>query len=279
MDSDCMWFLLGPSTRCHWVSSEKASRTHLTSHIHSWHLLRIPIPNKTSCAPGTQGGKRQTQDVSSSRHRRALWNSGRSEGVEATLLLGESTVLKSGPAPGRPQGSASVTCRGVGRCLGNAGRALPELEGAGAREDAAGGRDAVRPQAVWPGSRSGSAGTRRPERPAQLGSRPGSQHQLVAGGRRLQRQAPGPPVGPVGRAPGERACRGSGQRGFCLLLQGHCARISAHQGPTGFLLSPSPTEVHFFFSSGFSRVHTWLCNDTLPSRTPSHTLIVHSELL
>lgn len=50
-------------------------------------------------------------------------------------------------------------------------------------------RNAVRPAAGRPRGRA----------PGPVG-----QHQLVPGGRRLQRPAPGPPLGPVRRAPGER---------------------------------------------------------------------------
>lgn len=114
----------------------------------------------------------------------------------------------------RRQGCASVTCRGVGCCLGNAGARFLNRGLAGTREGAAGGRHAaVRPQTVRPGSRSGSAGTYGPRRPARRRSLPGSQHQLVPGGRRLQCQAPGSPVGSAGRAPGERAT-GLGSVGF-----------------------------------------------------------------
>ena len=46
------------------------------------------------------------------------------------------------------------------------------------------------------------------EGPRSQDPRPRGQHQLVPGGRRLQCQAPGPPPGPVRRAPGERRGRG-----------------------------------------------------------------------
>lgn len=60
-------------------------------------------------------------------------------------------------------------------------------------------RNAVRPAAGRPRGRA----------PGPVG-----QHQLVPGGRRLQRPAPGPPPGPVRRAPGERpAGPGRGRRG------------------------------------------------------------------
>lgn len=92
MDSDCMW-LLDPSMRRHWSPLRRLQE-----------VTCIPGTGKTSisrldfspCAPVTRRA-RQTQDVPSSRHTRALRNSGCSDGAATTLLLESQRALVRAP--------------------------------------------------------------------------------------------------------------------------------------------------------------------------------------
>lgn len=145
-----------------------------------------------------------------SRHMGARDRRGCREGGAVTLL------------PGKRRGARAST-RKRGRHVTRRGP-LPWKRGAGAPGWGSGpgaratrqghgllpGHNAVRQNVgpPWNPGRGCAAEASGPGWPRSRDPGAGGQHQLVACGRRLQRQAPGPPPGPIRRAPGERRRRG-----------------------------------------------------------------------
>lgn len=169
-------------------------------------------------------------------------------------MLRRVSVLKSGSAS---------ECRGVGCCLGNAGRALPERGRAGVRRMLLAARVRFARRLCGPGAaaalrgrtgRSCARGVSTSWSPvgAAFNVKPQSHLWDLLGERRVS----------VRWVWAARAPR---------LAERELCRDKRAGRPTGFPFSLSSTQVRFFVLPGF-RVHIgpWLYNDTLPWKTPSH---------
>ena len=143
---------------------------HPPGHVGGRGILRFPLQARGGARGGGPGKRRAT-----------LWPWGRRRAL--------APRLSALPGSAGSRGRRALPWRRGALSGGAAGRVLESgfagLRGAERLQR----RDAVRP----------AAGRLRGRAPGPVG-----QHQLVPGGRRLQRPAPGTPPGPVRRAPGER---------------------------------------------------------------------------